>query len=230
MKAYLVGQRNPDRKTQAVTSVLVDRLTGLLSLLTIGCMAGLWNLDVILRHTTLEAFYWTAVGLTAGGLVGVVLSLSLGSHVHPRVVRLGGRFPRLAILKDLTEAVAAFHGQSRTLIAALALSVAGQLVTCLSFFLANRATGQPGPPLQVFFFVVPFGLTAMALPVAPAGIGVGQVAFYSLFQMLYHGQGDLGSAVVTIYQCVYIAASLAGAVFYIAYKPSKLSPWRRIKD
>jgi uncharacterized membrane protein YbhN (UPF0104 family) len=72
-------------------------------------------------------------------------------------------------------------------------------------------------------FIIPLGLTAMALPIAPAGLGVGQVVFYVLFSDLVPGSGSLGASMVTIYQLVYVFVSLTGIFFYLSESPMRRS-------
>ena len=55
----------------------------------------------------------------------------------------------------------------------------------------------------------------MPLPIAPAGLGVGQVAFYNLFLWFGARTGSIGATIVTVYQLISIALSLCFVVVYL---------------
>ena len=44
-----------------------------------------------------------------------------------------------------------------------------------------QAMGETTIPISAYFFLVPVGTVVQALPISPAGIGVGQAAFFFLF-------------------------------------------------
>src|SRR5208283_4025119 len=100
--------------------------------------------------------------------------------------------------------------------AALAISLAGHTLTSVAFYLAARALGISSLPFLPFLWMVPLGLVVMSIPVAPAGLGIGQIAFYTLFQFVFPGNGNLGSSMSVVFHLTYIAASLSGIVFYLA--------------
>ncbi len=57
-----------------------------------------------------------------------------------------------------------------------------------------------------------------ALRVSPAGIGVGQAAFFTLFRMVPGATPELGSNACTVYQSVMVLVFLTGFYPYLAYK------------
>ena len=68
-------------------------------------------------------------------------------------------------------------------------------------------------PLAAYLTLVPLGLMVTAIPIAPAGLGVGQVAFLSLFRMLGVYQG---ANLFTLYMASYVMINLSGAFLYVS--------------
>ena len=93
-------------------------------------------------------------------------------------------------------------------------SLTTQVFTISFFWLVGGALEPNGIPWGAYAFVVPLGLIAMAAPVAPAGIGVGQAAFLVLFNWYLGYRSQIGAASVTAYQIVQICWGLLGAYFY----------------
>lgn len=83
--------------------------------------------------------------------------------------------------------MATFYNSPLTLAVAFFISFVGLFATCFAFYVLGLSIGAQSIPVAQFLFVIPLGLTAMALPIAPAGLGVGQVVFYSLFSDLLPG-------------------------------------------
>ncbi|MNU01394.1 hypothetical protein D3C72_2447830 [compost metagenome] len=59
---------------------------------------------------------------------------------------------------------------------------------------------------------------ATAIPISPAGVGVGQAAFYFLFNVYTGTETELGPTVITAYQVGMFVLSLWGAFFYLRRK------------
>jgi host factor-I protein len=57
-----------------------------------------------------------------------------------------------------------------------------------------------------------------AVPLLPGGIGVGQVAFFTLFQWANVPNPELGSTLCTLMQVYTILFNCLGAIFYVKYK------------
>jgi len=91
----------------------------------------------------------------------------------------------------------------------------------LSFICFGGAL-ELGIPLVSYFILVPLGLMVTAVPISPAGLGVGQVAFLALFQMAGTTQG---ANLFTLYMASSALINLSGAslVPFFRLRPS-MSP------
>jgi hypothetical protein len=63
-----------------------------------------------------------------------------------------------------------------------------------------------------YFLLVPMGLLTTAIPIAPAGLGVGHVAFAALFSL---AGSEHGAEIFTMYVTIQIVINLTGVFFYL---------------
>lgn len=67
-------------------------------------------------------------------------------------------------------------------------------------------------PLRFAFAFMPLGLMAMAIPITPAGLGVGHAIFDTLFS--YFGQKN-GASLFNLYFITYVFLNLLGCIAYL---------------
>ena len=91
------------------------------------------------------------------------------------------------------------------------------LLVAFTYVIGLRLDGAE-IPLAVYFFLVPVGTVVTALPISPAGIGVGQAAFYFLFSHYLGRESSLGPTSVTAMQIMNFAWGLLGAALYLKRK------------
>jgi uncharacterized membrane protein YbhN (UPF0104 family) len=90
----------------------------------------------------------------------------------------------------------------------LGISFLSQGLILVSFILLG-ITLDMGVPLMSYLVLVPLGLLVTAVPIAPAGLGVGQVAFLALFRMAGSSQG---ANLFTLYMAACVLINLVGAL------------------
>jgi len=73
-------------------------------------------------------------------------------------------------------------------------------------------------PVASYFLLVPLGLIATSLPISPAGIGVGQVAFLALFTLHAGHNTEAGQVGISLHQMGLFAWAIVGAYFYLTRK------------
>ena len=111
-----------------------------------------------------------------------------------------------------------YRRQASVIPIALALSVVNQGLSCFMYYLALRATGVTGMPIGQFFLIVPLGMVTSAIPISPAGVGVGQAAFLLLFQIVAPRYASAGTSAVTVFQVMFILVCITGLYWYLSYK------------
>ena len=121
-----------------------------------------------------------------------------------------------------------YRDHKRTIFSGLFISVFTVTGTILIFYYIGQSMNLE-MDLAGYFFVVPIGLTVSAVPLLPGGIGVGQVAFYTLFAWTGSQSPELGGTLCTTFQVYTMLFNAIGSVFYFRFKRSpamatRLSP------
>ncbi len=223
LKAYYARGESADY-TGAVASILADRGVGLFSLICLAVAGTAWNYELLINNPVLRSLWCLLAALMLISLVGSVLAIAASE----RTAALLAYFPmypavRSALLRALN-ILSVYKRKKWALVQGVALSLPCHLMVCFAFYLALGAVSESMPNPGVLLFIVPLGLATTALPVSPAGIGIGQAAFYTLFQSVLPGQGALGSNAFTIFQVVLLSVSVSGVFFYLRYTRTAISP------
>ncbi len=217
VKVYYIERRSQGKAANITAVVLIDRVAGLTGLVLLPALAGPFNHDVIRSNGALFTFYWLSVAAALACLLLLIVGISTSIHLERWTNRLVGSSRIGGFVSRLLAAFAVFRARPRPLIAAVAISIPIQILTCLAFYWSARMLTVPMIPFSWLLVLVPLGLTTYVLPLTPLGIGIGQVAFYSLFETVRAGSGNTGSAIITIYQSAVVLVSLSGALFYLTY-------------
>jgi uncharacterized membrane protein YbhN (UPF0104 family) len=123
------------------------------------------------------------------------------------------------LLKTYTE-IASYRDHKPAFIKGFFLTLIAQSFAVVFFVYVGSLVYEGQIPLAIYFFAVPVGFMATAIPISPGGVGVGQAAFYFLFNTAYGKTTDVGSATITAFQAVLFCLSLLGAIAYIQMKKS----------
>jgi len=221
-RIYYVGER-AETKGKVVLSIIMDRLLGLLSLLLLASIVAAWNYRTVIRDPKLALLYGFVVTSAISGLILLAAAMGASAAISRCLRRMATRFRFLGWAASCADALGVYSKTPSTLFLALLLSPIAHLATCAIFVLLFRTNGAADVSLKDLALTVPVALAASAIPITPAGIGVGQVAFFTILQLVA-GRGRDGSNAFTIYQCVYIAVSLTGLIFYFAQKKRLTAP------
>lgn len=219
IKAWYVAGRETEGKGRAVFTVLLDRAVGLSMFVFYSAVALAAMGQVVLRRPELATLATALLVLTVAMALGGIVTFSpLGDWLG--LDRIEARFARFPMVGKALHAVILYRQHRRTVALALALTALSILSLTLQFYWLGRRLDVPFS-LSTYFFFVPVGLTVTAIPLLPGGIGVGQVAFVSLFTWLgaVGTEGaQLGATLCTAAQCYSIAFNCVGAVFYARYR------------
>jgi uncharacterized protein (TIRG00374 family) len=216
IRGYYVGRLAAGRTPEALATILMDRVVGLLGLVALTAAAGIGNFEMTLQSRALGTLCSFAIVLAAFGGLGLALAVATGGR---SVILERWRANRwVASLIKAAGTLTPYRRNPRLLPIALAASIFNQALSCLAFYFAVRALEGPPVPWRYFFFLVPLGLMTSALPISPAGLGVGQAAFFTLFTMIPGSSGKLGADACTVVQVLLILVYSTGFYSYLAYK------------
>ena len=202
-------------KTLATTVVLLDRILGLVALLSIAAVAsGL----AYAAGVPLEGlgYLWIGFVLLIGGLFFGLRYAGLMTRTLHRFT--SGRAEAIETrVRRLSNAVERFHEQPRGLWSAFVGAVAVQCLLVLFYIFAARSLAVPFPLLAASV-IVPVSLAVQMMPVSINGLGVREAVFAFFFTSLGLNYSSaltlsLGSAVLII-----LFSLTGGAVFVMRYR------------
>jgi uncharacterized membrane protein YbhN (UPF0104 family) len=189
-RAVAVGRGRPGRRLELMASVLIDRIIGLVGLLSVAA-AGPWLMGALAGEPPVSGQLQLVSGLAAVGatigILGLVVLVVIGGGL-PQT--LAGRVaasrlaPVLPWLERLDAAARLFRGRWRLVAGAWGISVCSFGLLSLSAYLISTSMYAQRPTLAEHLLVIPVGLGAGTLPLTPGGVGVQEVALGGLFNEL----------------------------------------------
>lgn len=171
VKAVYVA-RLTGRKLRPVLSVLIDRVLGLVSLALLAAV-------VILSVLDNDEFRWIAIALWAGlaGIgLGVLVFLSRRVRKLVRFDDLLTKLPGSKILLQFDQAITHYRGHMPGVVLWLVISSLNHLLAVFGVYLIGEALGGV-MPFTNYVILVPIINICTAVPLAPAGFGVGEYLF-----------------------------------------------------
>jgi uncharacterized protein (TIRG00374 family) len=218
MKGYYLSRRAAGRRTQALTTLLVDRVVGLLALLLVSLLAASWNKELVANSHGIKVILAIAACGVAGGIGAFAVALLLGNRLLAITEPLVDRFRPIQIFRKILLAIMQYQHHKGVLVLTMLISLFNHTLGIWMFYLCAQALGNVTVNISQFVLVVPLGLVTAAIPISPAGVGVGQAAFFSLFGLLPGKPARMGSEACTLFQLVMIAVYLTGFIVYIFYR------------
>jgi glycosyltransferase 2 family protein len=188
IKAYYAARETHHRKTEAVTTVFVDRLVGLWAMLLFSGVMMLPNLQIILKHRELGAPALLILGMFVA--LSGVLSVAFWGGVSkrfPRARHYLRRLPQGAVLERSLDSCRQFGRQKMFLAKTVALSLIMNVV-CVVQIAALGNGLDLGISFQALLVIVPIVLCISALPITPNGLGVRENLFVLLLGVIAVGQ------------------------------------------
>lgn len=206
-RAYSLAQRT-ERGSEALASVAVDRLLGMLGIVTVAlvgvALAGAQRLE-----RTEVVFTLSAVALAA--CIGLTLTADMWiRRMVPRDSHTGAVGRRALKLAD---ALGAYRGHRAALVTVAALSTGVQLVRIMQAYLLGLAIGI-AVPFSYYLLFMPAGLVALMLPISLGGFGAPQGLIVWLLQPRGVPAAD-AFALSTLIVVSGLLANLPGAVLMV---------------
>lgn len=218
-KAIFLAREHPGRRTEAVASVVVDRVVGLYCLLLLASAAALWG-GLLVASQPVELRTISRVTLVATLLGGMGIGLALiPGMTGGRMSRLLGGLPLVGpTAARLLAAVRIYRRKWPVMLVAVVLSLVVQGTFAVAIYLVAR--GLPGqlPSLGRHFLIVPLSMVAGALPLPFAGLG----AFEGALDFLYRFaagtaavKAGRGLIVALCFRVITVLIALIGVVYYL---------------
>lgn len=210
IKAAFLCRMQPDRKPQAVASMILDRILGLLGLFFLAGVAGLLSWDAASRDVkVLIGLVWAAVAAGFLGL-GVVFSPTLYRPLNRLVA---GRGKAEVIVRELESIGLAYREQLGTVAAMFGVSVLGHTLYVLAFYSASLALFDAMPTLVQHYLMVPLALFTTAVPLPFGALGLSEQISGQLFRMVHHADGAIAMMAFRI--LMYASGAFSACVYLV---------------
>ncbi|MHC4872464.1 MAG: lysylphosphatidylglycerol synthase transmembrane domain-containing protein [Planctomycetota bacterium] len=216
-KAYAISKES-EKTASAVTTIILDRFTGLGGLLVVCAAAFLFNLSFITSNPGIKevAVLMVAIFICSVFLFSAVMSSAV-MNLLKKLPMARWSFPGRSGMVNAYKAVHLYRGSKMVLFLAMLVSVLSHLATIGGAVCFAKALGITGLSFTNYLLIVPMGLAFNAIPITPGGVGQGQAAFDYLFERALPGvagAGPLGAAMMTFVHIAMILISMAGGVCY----------------
>ncbi len=215
-KAVFIAREQPEKRTEAVATVVIDRLVGFYAM-TLVASAGylLGAPDAGATTGAMESLGRVVVGLSIGGTVGIALLLT-PMFANPKARANAERVPKIGpTLVRLVDAAAAYREHRTTLFVCILMSCCTHTIFVTSFWFIGRGLPIDGPDLAKIFVVGPMGLAAAAMPLTPGGLGVFETALDALYVQVGSPK-NTGVLVALTYRVMTYVMAAIGAVYYVS--------------
>jgi glycosyltransferase 2 family protein len=219
VKAFYFAKDFPESRMAAATSVLMDRVLGLYAMILMALLAMLFDWQLVQTNSSLHILWLVIVGLFTAATLGLGLIFSQKLYKRGSLTRRLQKLPLASKTTRIYESLHLYGRDYKNLFGSIAISLLAQSFSILFMILAGHASGL-GAEMNwsTYFLVAPLGFMATAIPISPAGVGVGQAAFYFLFNIYTGHATDLGPTVITALQVAQFVFGLFGAFFYMQRK------------
>jgi uncharacterized membrane protein YbhN (UPF0104 family) len=221
-KAVAAARLAPGKRTEVVTSVLVDRAIGLLGLVLVAS----FSLSLATALSPTMRWIWSAaLTLSALGSLALLLVLLFGRWLPTH------RFQKLPWIGQIVFRVAnscmVFYGRPWLVVQMIVTSLMVHSLLTTSCWLISIALyhSEPNliPTLAQHFQAIPPAMAAATLPITPGGVGIQELLIQTLFAEIPEVSSAFsGLVVATTYRAILVVIALIGAVVYLTGNERRL--------
>lgn len=224
LKAYFASGETSHKKAEAITTVAVDRLLGLFSMLLFCSILALINWDVVMS----EKSFMTVMILILGMLFlsGTVVILSFWGGPPNSRLKIEFLLKKLPKGDSLIRCIEAcrFYGEKTSFLPrVLCWSMLLNFACVMQILTLGWGLGlDMGSNMLVMMLVVPAVICISALPITPSGIGVRENLYVSLLSSTAIGIDQKAALSLSILAFAgSLLWSLAGGAVYFFFRSQK---------
>ena len=218
-KGVVLAREHPNRKTDALATVLADRVLGLTGLLAVTSIAilvtgVLWNPDTPTIMRTLGVFVLSAFT----GLVVVGGLLMVHGPIGETTANLLGKLPLLGgVFNKLFVTCQEISRRPVYLAPAILLSIVLHLLLVLSFHAVALGLPLEHPSLGTHLCIVPLAESVSVLPLTPGGLGTSEAALSGLYVAVGADKDD-GTLVGFGQRLVMLSVGIFAIAYYLTQR------------
>jgi len=213
-KAVFLAREQPEQKTAAVASIIIDRAVGLYAMLLVACF-GIYLAEGGLSQNM--ALRTIASLIRFAALLGTVsvVSLMFPGTTGKRVQKLFARLPLVGeTCVHLIQAASAYRHHRRILFSAIAIAIVTHCLLVSAFWAIERGLPVQAATFRQNLVLVPTSLLAGVIPATPSGLGTMEAAVELLYRATGASAGD-GTMVALAYRVATLVMASVGAIYYL---------------
>jgi len=219
LKAIFIAREQPDKKTEAVASVIVDRVIGFYALCVMAAVA-FWMVDFSDPSSQAGAELETLknLGRTVFAICFAMGGVFLAMLVVPALTGQGmqrqlGRLPLVgSTLGRLTAAAALYRRRAPVVFGMFLLSLVTHFCFSSCVYLVALGLNSPHPSFELHFAIVPIANVCGSIPL-PGGLGGFEAGLYFLYKTL--SPASHGLVVALGYRIITLVIAGIGVVVYL---------------
>jgi uncharacterized protein (TIRG00374 family) len=220
-KAIFLAHGQPGKRTEAVASVVADRILGLVTMLALASTGILATGLFSSPSTAVRVLCRTILIFAAVTWAGVAMLLFIPALSGTRLRAWAESFPFIGSTAGrLLGAVHAYRNQRPTLLAAFSISIVMALCSVTSYYTIARGLPVHEPSWAEHLVIVPTAGLVGAIPLTPSGLGTTELAVEELYKTMPGGVGGRrgdGTMVALTRRATEIVVALLGLVFYFTH-------------
>lgn len=221
-KAIFLAHGQPNKRTEAIATIVADRVMGLLTLLLIATIGILVTGLLDTQSESLRMLCRLILIFTVSLWIGSMLLLFGGRLTGNWFRDRAHKIPVVGkTIVRLLHSVEAYRNQLPMLAAAFGVSLTMLMIYTTSFYLVARGLPMQEPSLAEHMVIVPCAALVGALPLTPSGLGTMEYALDELYKAMPGGVGIVtgdGALVGLGRRVTDIAVALVGLVFYLSHR------------
>ncbi|MBZ0302472.1 MAG: flippase-like domain-containing protein [Anaerolineae bacterium] len=223
-RMYELGRDANNNKSNVVSTVLLDRLMGMITLTLMAVTALLLGS----QYAADRSVVWTVIGALAVLVAGwiVFFNRRVMEVIFRLVFALPGANRLEAMIREIYEALYLLHNQPRLLLVTGLASLLNSISETLAALLAARALGIDVAPVYFFIFM-PLIWLIMIIPISISGLGLREGAFAFFFTQVGVSAADAVAVSLVFYSLNVIVATLGGIVLF---QSSFIQTWRKLRS
>ncbi len=219
---YVMRDQKAQTKTPSMLTIVLDRVVGLIALFVIAGVAVSFEFRRLVAMPALVPLIVFIYAICFCSLCLFLILFSRETWIERRIAAFFAPYESgvMKIPKSIFESLLVYKERPASLVAALLISIVLQSAVMFFFLYLSARLNGVVPELSTFAAIYPIGILVTALPLAPAGVGVGHVAFDQLYKLV--GMEN-GANVFNLYVLLQIVFNLAGVIPYLFMKRGDLA-------
>jgi uncharacterized membrane protein YbhN (UPF0104 family) len=220
-------KETPDKKAGALLAVLMDRLIGLLGIISATAIILVFRFQWLTSTAVASKWTWLCLSIMGGSFAGIVFSFLITGFGLAH--KLPEKMPLRDKVIDLSIAYTAYARAWKESLGAFVLSLGVHFFSFYVFFAATRAIRENIPMLNVFG-VMPVINTLTALPISVGGAGFRETLFIQLLGSLCGTASANALAISLMGYMMIVFWAIIGGVVYLSYRPSEHVKLREMQE